>query len=104
MANNNLVPATIKNLNTGATVNCMFRPKEYSFTKQNSWGKGKVVGKTMQPPQFQGGQPMTLKMDLVFDTYEDPAGSRDVRQLTDGLWIMMKIDPSKQETNTKKSE
>src|SRR5579859_665344 len=104
MATGGLEPATIKNLLTGDIVNCLFRPKEYTFSKQNSWTRSTAIGQTMQPPQYKSGEPMTLKMDLVFDTYEEPAGSRDVRTRTDGLWKMMNVAPQKKEPNTKKSE
>jgi len=93
--------ATIKNLTDGEEVRCLFRPKEYTFKKQNEWKPGKVVGLTMKPPKFTGGQPMTLDMELFFDTYE---AKSDVRTNTNGLWRMMKTTESKKDGDTKRSE
>jgi LysM repeat protein len=81
--------ATIKNLDTDDTVECMFRPKEYTFSKTNSWSSSTVVGKNVPKPQFSGGQAMTLEMELFFDTYES---GEDVRKHTDKIWKLMLID------------
>ncbi|HET7078243.1 MAG TPA: LysM peptidoglycan-binding domain-containing protein [Chloroflexia bacterium] len=102
-ANNGLQEAVIKNLLTGEEVRCLFRPKEYTFAKQNTWTPNRAIGKTMQPPKYTGGQPMTLQMELLFDTYEE-RGNRDVRRRTDGLWKMMKVADQKKDPQTKKSE
>lgn len=93
--------ATIKNLTDGEEVKCLFRPKEYTFKKQNEWKPGKATGLSVKPPKFQGGQPMTLDMELFFDTYE---AKTDVRRATDGLWRMMKVTEKKKDGETKKSE
>ena len=98
------VPAQIVNVTTGQIIPCYFRPEKYTFAKTNTFTEGKAVGKTFQPPHFKGGGPITLALDLVFDTYEKPPGGRDVRQLTDGIWDMMKVTPKKKEPITNKSE
>lgn len=101
MADASFAEATIKNLTDGEEVKCLFRPKEYTFKKTNKWTPGKVVGLTMKPPKFTGGDPMTLDMELFFDTYE---AKTDVRKSTDGLWRMMKTTESKKDGDTKRSE
>lgn len=84
--------ATIKNLDTGETIECMFRPKEYSFKKTNSWESGLVKGKNVPKVEFKGGQAMTLDMELFFDTYE---AGEDVRtKYTDKIWKLMLINPN----------
>jgi nucleoid-associated protein YgaU len=93
--------ATVKNLTDGEEVKCLFRPKEYTFKKQNEWKPGKATGLSVKPPKFQGGQPMTLDMELFFDTYE---AKTDVRNATNGLWRMMKVTEKKKDGETKKSE
>jgi hypothetical protein len=93
--------ATLKNLDTGDEVEFMFRPKEYSFSKTNGWQPGKAVGLNLSPPQFTGGQPMTMSLELFFDTYEEK-GSRDVRTRTAPLWAMMGIPAGQRHPNTNK--
>lgn len=104
MVQDRVAPATIINLTTGDEVQCTFRPKEYTFQKQNQWTPGKVVGADMQPPKFNGGQPMTLNMELMFDTNEAPPGKQDVRLITNTLWEMMKVTNQRRDGDTKRSE
>src|SRR5438552_4641722 len=101
MSDSSFAEATITNLTTGDEVTCLFRPKEYTFAKQNQWKAGKATGLTVKPPVFQGGQPMTLNMELFFDTYERKS---DVRDKTNGLWTMMKVTEANMDGETKKSE
>jgi nucleoid-associated protein YgaU len=94
--------ATITNLdNPGQRVTAIFRPKEYTFAKQNSWEPNKAMGLTMKPPQFKGGQSMTMQFELLFDTYEQ---KQDVRNVTNPLWQMMKVSPKRIDPKTKKGE
>jgi nucleoid-associated protein YgaU len=101
MSQGSLEEATITNLSDGGVVRCIFRPKEYTFAKQNQWTPGKAAGASMQPPKFNGGQPKTLQVELMFDTYE--AGT-DVRDTTGKLWGMMKVTPKHKDRATGKSE
>ena len=103
MSSGGLEPAVIRNLDTGAVVNCLFRPKDWALAKTNTWTPGKAVGKTMQPPKYTSGSPITMSLELVFDTYE-ATGNRDVRLKTRGLWAMMRVTTARQENQTKKSE
>ncbi len=102
MPNSTYAEATIKNLTDSKEVKCLFRPKEYTFKKQNGWAKGNSKpGLDMASPKFTGGQPMTLDMELFFDTYEKKT---DVRKMTDGLWLMMKTTATRMDGDTKLSE
>ena len=86
-----LSKATIKNVDTGEETTCMFNPKEYTFTKQNTWQAGMVLGSNVPKVEFAGGQAMTLQMELFFDTYEE---GKDVRkEYTDKIWKLMMINP-----------
>ena len=102
-----LVKARIINCSTHEFVMCMFNPKEYSFTKKNTWTKTPAKGKGVSHLEFSGGDPAALKIQLLFDTYEEhepvPAGV-DVRLLTRGLWDMMKIDPKTVNPKTQKGQ
>lgn len=85
----------------GAPIECLFNPKEYSFSKRNTWTAGQTKGQNMPQLEFSGGQAATLQMQLFFDTY---AAGRDVRKkYTDAIWKLMLVDPSLKDPKTKKS-
>jgi nucleoid-associated protein YgaU len=90
-----LEKARIMNLDTGEVVTALFNPKEYTFSKSNSWGGGEQGGSQANAGElkFTSGQNISMKLQLVFDTYHMPS-TPDVRSFTDGLWKMMKIDKS----------
>jgi len=95
-----MVRATIKNCDTDEVVEVMFNPKEYTFTKQNKWQEKAAKKKGVAHLEFGGGAPANLKLQLLFDTYEqhgDAKAGADVRAYTKGLWDMMKINPDKKE-------
>lgn len=101
MADGSNDSAVIRSTTTGDEVTCIYRPKEYAFTKLNEWTPGKAAGASMQPPRFNGGKPMTLKLELLFDTYEQKA---DVRATTGKLWNMMKTTNTHRDSHTHRSE
>ena len=68
---------------------CLFNPGEYTLSKRNTWNKGEIKGKNVPQLEFGGGDSMTLKMQLFFDTYTT---GEDVRQTTDRIWKLMSID------------
>jgi hypothetical protein len=70
-------------------IECLFNPNEYTFSKRNSWSKSEVKGLDAPPLEFGGGDSMTLKMQLFFDTY---ASGDDVRGITNSIWNLMNID------------
>jgi contractile injection system tube protein len=75
---------------------CMFNPKEYTFTKNNSWAVGKIKGKNVPKLEFGSGNPATLTMDLHFDTWDTGGAGGDVldvRTYTDQIWELMLVDP-----------
>jgi hypothetical protein len=74
----------------GQTVECMFRPKEYTITKKNNWQPGEAKGKDVPQLEFTGGGASSLTMELFFDTYES---GKDVRkEYTNKIWELMAID------------
>lgn len=92
------VKARIINRVTGEEVECMFNPKEYTFSKQNKWNEKDVEKQGVSHLKFGGGAPANLKLQLLFDTYEAHAHSQagdDVRKYTKGLWDMMTIEKGK---------
>jgi hypothetical protein len=99
--------ARIINCSTRQAVECMFNPKEYTFSKQNKWSEKPVKGKGVSHLEFSGGEPASLKLQLLFDTYEAhgrAAAGLDVRQLTRRLWDMMKIDKKTIDPKTHKGQ
>lgn len=95
-----LATATIRDQDHGTTVECMFNPKEYTFSKQNSWVSKEVEGTNMALYEFGSGRPKTLSMQLFFDTYSNiKSGSleggapKNVRKAyTEAIWGMMEVD------------
>lgn len=111
MPSGQLAKAEIINLDTGAKVQCMFNPKEYTFSKSNGWQESKTKGQNVAPLEFSGGEPANLSVQLLFDTNESHShlnlgvvAGRDVRMYTQGLWDMMKINENKKNTATNKGE
>lgn len=102
MSTTSLTKALIINLDTGQWVECMFNPKEYTFTKQNRWTQGKNSGNDIPQLEFSNGQPATLKMQIFFDTYA--SDKKDVRkEYTDHIWSLMMVDEGLMDQKTKKS-
>jgi nucleoid-associated protein YgaU len=80
-----------KNNNPVESFECAFNPKEYTLTKANQWAQSKQSGSNMPDLEFTSGQPATLQLELLFDTYEQ---QKDVRKVyTDALWKLMMVDP-----------
>lgn len=103
-----LAKASILNLDSGdKAVDCLFNPKEYTFQKQNSWPSDQTAGTNVPKLEFGGGQPATLQMELIFDTYtENSSGgpATDVRKkYTDAIWALMMVDDSLKDPKTQKS-
>jgi hypothetical protein len=70
----------------GIVVNCHFNPYEYTVSKSNSYTeKAKNKGDTPQVTFAKAGS-QTLKLSLIFDTYEE---GKDVSRITSDLWKLM---------------
>jgi hypothetical protein len=80
----------------------LFNPTELSFSKSNTWNiPGVPKHGEAKPIEFGGGDPRTVTLELLFDTYEahdkmlEAAGKsapnvpKDVREYTDKLVEMM---------------
>lgn len=69
---------------------CLFNPKEYTFTKQNTWAIAQNSGSNVPSVEFTNGEPATLTLELYFDSYES---GEDVRaKYTASLWTLMMVD------------
>lgn len=106
-----LPKAQIINIDNGSIVECMFNPKEYSISKKNNWGPPKSgggassnAGTNVPKQQYNGGQPATLTLQLLFDTYVGATGSKDVRkQYTSKIWALAEADVSFVDNKTTKT-
>jgi nucleoid-associated protein YgaU len=85
------VKAKIVNLDNKEEIDCLFNPSEYTFSKNNTWAAETAKGKNVPLLEFGGGSSMQLKMQLFFDTYTDGG---DVRETTNKIWKLMRIDES----------
>ncbi len=93
--------AVIRNLDDGneQPIEVLFNPNEYTFSKKNTWTKTEVIGKNVPQLEFGGGDSMSLKMQLFFDTYTT---GKDVRETTNRIWKLMNISEKLTDmTNTK---
>jgi hypothetical protein len=77
-----------KPVSGGVSIDCMFNPFEYTVSKSNTYGE--KAGNNTDVPQieFKKAGAQTLKLDLIFDTYET---GEDVSLLTNKLWKFMEV-------------
>jgi len=105
VSGDNPARAQIVNLDQrGATpIPCFFNPKELSLTKSNTWKQADKKGSSIPPTEFGGGQPATMTMELLFDTYaQGGKDAADVRAaFTDAIWNLMMVPPTKKDKKNK---
>lgn len=87
-----LVPATIYEVDkngkktSGISVDCMFNPFEYTVSKTNTYQEQARNDADTPKGEFFKSGAQTLKLNLVFDTYEE---DKDVSLETNKLWKLM---------------
>jgi nucleoid-associated protein YgaU len=67
----------------------LFNPNRLTFRKTARWVRAPLPQRDSQPAQFTHGEPATLSVDLLFDTYE--AGT-DVRAYTRQIFGLTTIE------------
>lgn len=101
-----LEPAYIKNIDkTSPELKCLFNPNKYVLRKSNTWTESKRSGHDLPRLEFGGGQPATLEMELLFDTYAawtQGKGEEDVRRYTDRLWDMARVSEKLKDKKNKR--
>lgn len=95
------VKATIVNLDTNRSVECMFNPGEYTFSKTNNWAMSRTRGANVPKLEFNGGNPTDLKVQLFFDTYESGEDVR--RKYTNAIWELAMVNKERRDPRTRKS-
>ncbi len=83
----------------GVSVNCMFNPFEYTVTKTNTYKEERQNRSDVPSFEFEKAGPQTLKLNLVFDTYES---DEDVSLTTNRLWKLMESKTRKEGNRTRK--
>src|SRR5687767_4219526 len=94
--------AKLINQDTNDFVEFQFRPEKYTFAKDITWSSGNqdtAARRNMLEPSFGGGQPISMTLDLLFDSYEDTS-EKDVRKKTQKLWDMAMITASRKDSST----
>lgn len=83
---------------SGKAVDCMFNPFEYTVSKSNTYSEKSRNRSSTPKIEFKKSGAQTLKLNLMFDTYE--AGD-DVSRITNKLWKFM--EPKKESGSKKES-
>jgi nucleoid-associated protein YgaU len=82
----------------GLSVSCMFNPFEYTVSKSNTYSEKSQTRSNTPQIEFKKAGAQTLKLSLLFDTYE---AGEDVSRTTNQLWKFM--EPKKDENGDKKA-
>lgn len=77
------------------TIECMFNPETYTYTKTAQWKAQPAHGQNAAPMTYSGGTPATLALHLLLDGTED---GTDVRKACNDLVKLVTVDPSLHET------
>ena len=92
--NNAEIVKIVDGKQAGERIRCKYRPNKLAFTKINTWNRNKVMEGNVPALTFAGGECMTLKLDLFFDTYatDKPINKKDdVRNYTEKIWELMLV-------------
>lgn len=74
-------------------VPCLFNPQSYTISKENAYAIRTVPGASLGRPQFTGGRPRALSLELLLDVTLSRPARPSVRPITDQLFKMMEIAP-----------
>lgn len=87
-------------LESGKEIPIVFNPSEYNISKNASYAQKKALGMESPFTQYISGESESLKVNLFFDTYQEPTlaspkeGGSDVRKKTKQVADLLNIDPS----------
>jgi len=88
-----------KEMSGGVSVSCMFNPFEYTISKSNTYTEKAKNNSDVPAVEFTKAGPQTLKLNLIFDTYE---ADTDVSTETNKLWKFMESKTRNEGNKTKK--
>ncbi|MFP5363471.1 MAG: LysM peptidoglycan-binding domain-containing protein, partial [Thermoleophilia bacterium] len=72
-------------------IDCLFNPAQYAMTKVNNYQVQSVPGMSFGAPQFVGGAPREMTVELLFDVTLSQPAKPSVRPITDALFKMMEV-------------
>ncbi len=72
-------------------IDCLFNPAQYAMTKVNNYQSRSVPGMSFGRPQFVGGAPREMTVELLFDVTLSKPAKPSVRPITDALFKMMEV-------------
>jgi nucleoid-associated protein YgaU len=77
----------------GSKIEALFNPNKLVIGKSVNWEEQQAKERDVPELQFKNGQPRTLSIDLIFDTYDTPeAGKESVREkYTDKLFKLTMV-------------
>lgn len=84
---------------SGVSVSCMFNPFEYTVSKTNTYQEDSTNRSDVPTVEFQKAGPQTLRLSLIFDTYE---ADEDVSRTTVKLWKLMEAKTRQESGKTRK--
>jgi nucleoid-associated protein YgaU len=75
----------------GSPIDCLFNPAQYSISKTNGYQVQSIPGVSFGVPQFVGGSPREMTLELLFDVTLSNPVKPSVRPITDALFAMMEV-------------
>ncbi len=72
-------------------IDCLFNPAQYAMSKVNNYHVGSVPSASFVAPQFAGGAPRELAVELLFDVTLSKPERPSIRPITDSLFKMMEV-------------
>jgi len=72
-------------------VEVLFNPNQVTFQKTSTWRAQAKAGSDTRKEQFTTGEPITLSLDLLFDTYTYQGG-KDVRDFTRKIYHLTTVE------------
>lgn len=81
----------------GKTITALFNPSKVALVKSVNWEAQKAKERDVPELQFKNGEPRTLNLELIFDTYDTPEAKKKSvrREYTDPLLKLALVDGSK---------
>ena len=85
------------------TLRCKFNPKEITISKSSTWRRSQNRGaRNASQPEFVGTNPRTLKMNLLFDSWDTEADDDDVSKDVELLFDW--TNPTEQSVNNNRPQ
>jgi nucleoid-associated protein YgaU len=81
---------------SGPEIKALFNPNKLVIAKSVRWEEQKAKERDVPELQFKSGEPRTLNVELIFDTYDTPEAEKEsVQNHTDKLLKLALVDGHK---------